>query len=88
MKKAKGLEERYGNCICGPVAVTLFFTRPFVYSGNSSAIIVIYSFVEETGPVFSEGFDTNTATPLDYFYMLFPIQLLSEIVTFTNGYAK
>ena len=48
----------------------------------------IEPFVEETGPVFSEDFDTNTATPLDYFYLLFPIQLLSEIVTFTNGYAR
>jgi hypothetical protein len=32
------------------------------------------------------GFDPRTATPLDYFCLMFPIELLRKLVDYTNAY--
>ncbi|XP_060575855.1 uncharacterized protein LOC132733266 isoform X2 [Ruditapes philippinarum] len=48
----------------------------------------IDDFVERPGPNLPEGFDTETATPLDYFWLMFPVRLIAMIVRYTNQYAS
>ena len=48
---------------------------------------VVNDFREETGPQLPADFDVNTASPLDYFYLLFPLTLFVDIVAHTNNYA-
>lgn len=45
-------------------------------------------FTEETGPVFPDQFDRTTATPLDYFSMMFSLNIIPQIVRHTNAYAR
>ena len=47
----------------------------------------IRAFTENPGPNLPEDFDTTTASPLDYFWLLFPMNLLVQIVEHTNAYA-
>ncbi|XP_041369900.1 piggyBac transposable element-derived protein 4-like [Gigantopelta aegis] len=47
----------------------------------------VNDFLEETGPQLPPEFDVHTASPLDYFYLLFPVTLLIDIVGHTNNYA-
>ena len=44
-------------------------------------------FTEQPGPNLPDGFDPVTASPIDYFWLLFPIQLIEVLVGFTNRYA-
>ncbi|XP_052218050.1 piggyBac transposable element-derived protein 4-like [Dreissena polymorpha] len=43
-------------------------------------------FNEQPGERLPDGFDVDTATPMDYFWLLFSPQLLQSIVGHTNGY--
>ncbi|XP_053393043.1 piggyBac transposable element-derived protein 4-like [Mercenaria mercenaria] len=47
----------------------------------------IEDFVEQHGPNLPDGFDTESATPLDYFWLMFPVRLIAMIVRYTNSYA-
>ncbi|XP_052767574.1 piggyBac transposable element-derived protein 5-like [Mya arenaria] len=49
--------------------------------------IQIDDFTETPGPNFPDDFDVDQATPLDYFWLVFPIQLITMIVH-TNTYAQ
>ncbi len=49
--------------------------------------ISVDNFQEVTGPNLPPSFDVNTATPLDYFKLLFPPRLISDITKHTNSYA-
>ena len=49
--------------------------------------VVVDAFEKVTGPNLPPGFDTTTATPLDYFGLLFKPEMFEEIVTHTNNYA-
>ena len=56
---------------------------------NYSVILFLQlqAFTETSGPNLPGDFDVDAATPLSFFWLLFPPQLLAQIVTFTNGYA-
>ncbi|XP_052775667.1 uncharacterized protein LOC128213698 isoform X2 [Mya arenaria] len=50
--------------------------------------VPIDDFTETPGPNFPDDFDVDHATPLDYFWLVFPIQLITLIVQHTNAYAQ
>ena len=61
---------------------------------NISSINVLYilclqvcEFTEQPGPQLEGLVDRPTATPLDYFFMLFPVTLLQMLVAHSNSYA-
>ena len=45
------------------------------------------AFEQPSGPNLPPGFDTATATPLDYFELLFKTEMFCKIVNHTNNYA-
>ena len=49
--------------------------------------IRVNNFTEETGPNFPDGFDCNTATPIDYFNLMFSMNIIPDFVRHTNSYA-
>ena len=49
--------------------------------------IVVDTFEQVNGSNLPPGFDTATATPLDFFELLFKPEMFEEIVTHTNNYA-
>jgi len=61
---------------------------------NISSINVLYilclqvcEFTEQLGPQLEGLVDRSTGTPLDYFFMLFPVTQLQMLVAHTNSYA-
>lgn len=44
-------------------------------------------FTEETRPVFPDRFDRTATTPLDYFSLMFSLNIIPQIVTHKNTYA-
>lgn len=48
----------------------------------------VENFTEETGPVFPDRFDRTAATPLDYFSLMFSLNIIPQIVTHKNAYAR
>ena len=44
-------------------------------------------FTEVPGANLPDDFDTAQATPLDYFLLLFPLNLIADLVRYTNDYA-
>ena len=45
------------------------------------------AFEQPSGPNLPPGFDTATATPLDFFELLFKTEIFGKIVNHTNSYA-
>lgn len=45
-------------------------------------------FTERPGPFLPDEFDTATAGPLEFFWLMFPVHLLQRIVQHTNSYAR
>ncbi|WAR15739.1 PGBD4-like protein [Mya arenaria] len=59
------------------------------FSRNScTAIYIIDDFTETPGPNFPDDFDVDHATPLYYFWLVFPFQLITLIVQHTNAFAQ
>jgi len=50
--------------------------------------IRVQNFTEETGPNFPDGFDCITATPMDYFNLMFSMNIIPDFVRHTNNYAR
>lgn len=50
--------------------------------------IRVNNFTEEIGPNFPDGFDCNTATPMDYFNLMFSMSIILDFVRHTNSYAQ
>lgn len=48
----------------------------------------VEQFNGDTGPVFSDDFDVQTATPKDYFDLMFSPDIISDFVRHTNNYAQ
>ena len=42
---------------------------------------------KQMGPLLPDGFDVATASPLDYFELLFKPRIFNKIKTYTNNYA-
>ncbi|WAR27304.1 PGBD4-like protein [Mya arenaria] len=55
--------------------------------GSSSNQLGIDDFHGEPGPQLPDDFDTVTATPLEYFLLIFPVQLIQALVAHTNAYS-
>lgn len=51
-------------------------------------IVHVEQFNQETGPVFPADFDVQTATPKDYFDLMFSPGIISNFVRHTNNYAQ
>ena len=49
--------------------------------------ISINAFEQTSGPLLPDGFDVATASPLDYFELLFKPRIFNEIKTYMNNYA-
>ena len=49
--------------------------------------ISINAFEQTSGPLLPDGFDVATASPLDYFELLFKPRIFKEIKTYMNNYA-
>ena len=49
--------------------------------------VQIDDFTQESGPVLPDGFDVSTASPIDYFNLLFKPEMFDEIKEHTNNYA-
>ncbi|XP_069128976.1 piggyBac transposable element-derived protein 4-like [Argopecten irradians] len=50
--------------------------------------VIVRPFMQPTGPVLPENFDTETATAKDYFDLVFKPEIMPKIVESTNGYAE
>ena len=50
--------------------------------------IIVRPFTQPTGPILPDNFDKATATPKDYFDLLFKPEIIPKIVENTNGYAR
>jgi len=50
--------------------------------------VEVHDFTERTGPVFSDGFNVETASPNDYFDLMFNPDMIGNIVRNTNNYAR
>ena len=48
----------------------------------------VHDFTEHTGPVFPDGFNVETASPKDYFDLMFNPNMIGNIVHNTNNYAR
>ena len=48
----------------------------------------VENFTEETGPVFPDRFERRVATPLDYFSLMFSLNIIPLIVRHMNAYAR
>ena len=50
--------------------------------------VEVHYFTERTGPVFPDGFNVETASPKDYFDLMFNPDMIGNIVRNTNNYAR
>ena len=50
--------------------------------------IRVQNFTEETGPNFPDGYDCNTATPMDYFNLMYSTNIIPDFVRHTSSYAR
>jgi hypothetical protein len=50
--------------------------------------VEVHDFTERTGPVFPDGFNVETASPKDYFDLMFNPDMIGNIVRNTNNYAR
>ena len=50
--------------------------------------VEVHYFTECTGPVFPDGFNVETASPKDYFDLMFNPDMIGNIVRNTNNYAR
>ena len=48
----------------------------------------MWDFTERTGPVFPDGFNVETASPKDYFDLMFNPDMIGNIVRNTSNYAR
>jgi hypothetical protein len=50
--------------------------------------VEVHDFTEHTGSVFPDGFNVETASPKDYFDLMFNPDMIGNIVRNTNNYAR
>jgi hypothetical protein len=50
--------------------------------------VEVHDFTERTEPVFPDGFNVETASPKDYFDLMFNPDMTGNIVRNTNNYAR
>ena len=71
----------------GPTARTFTFDPPD-WSEKDFVPVHPHPFLQETGPRLPEGFDTDTATPVQYFKLFFGDEMFASFAQNTNNYAK
>ena len=54
---------------------------------NNFDLVQRHFFVQDSGPNLPPAFDTNSS-PIGYFHLLFPEQLVKDITSHTNSYAQ
>ena len=50
--------------------------------------VEVHDFTERTEPVFPDGFNVETASPNDYFDLMFKPDMIGNIARNTNNYAR
>ncbi|XP_053382439.1 uncharacterized protein LOC128549543 [Mercenaria mercenaria] len=50
--------------------------------------ITVDDFTARSGPNLPDGFDVDTAKPLDYFWLLFNAEVFADMARHTNSYAR
>ena len=50
--------------------------------------IRVQNFTEETRPTFPDGYDCNTATPMDYFNLMYSMNIIPDFVRHTSSYTR
>jgi hypothetical protein len=58
------------------------------YKDQSYFFVLGISQAKYTGPTFPDGYDCNTATPMDYFNLMYSMNIIPDFVRHTSSYTR